>query len=245
MNVAKANIVPKAININAWYDVHPARFLKSFLSRVAQLRHLESLTLTLDEFETGPSYIGKELLRAVRVNTNLKKLEFMVCEYTWGSYMQKLFGVLDKHESLRTFQIKGYPDHVDPEYKWLKRLLTQNRYLEVSAILYDEIQFDQETSEIYDLNRFFRGSKSLKKEPAFIRPFLVGSALADEYTCDFQYGGLLLTDHLDVFCELLQEAVPMGEADDANMESGDLPSAAASVTSTESSKGQKRQKTTD
>jgi hypothetical protein len=158
MNVAKSDIVATIIRIESFNDVNPSPFLQSFLKRVTETRHLESLSLTLHEGYYDTVTIEQTLIRAVRVNQNLKHLEFMACEHQWGRCIQQLFVVAETHESLRSLKIKSYPDGYDPQYKWLKRLLTRNRYLKVTDIFYGEIEADEEAFRIYDLNQFFRDS---------------------------------------------------------------------------------------
>ena len=244
--LATADIVPKAIRIEALCDEYPERFMQPFLNRVSQLGHLEKLKLFLrcDGFPV-PAHAEKELIRAVRKNKNLKHLAFMACAHQWGSCMDDLFRALEKHKEMRTFRMRSYPDHFDPDYTFIKRLLTRNRYLEVT----DQFALmEWDVYDICDLNRFFRGSKSLKNEPKAIRSWIVGEALIDDESL-FQRTALLLADHFDIFCELLQEDAPTGEANDitvqADLEDGDISLVAASVASVKSSKGQKRTRKTD
>ncbi|GAX20228.1 hypothetical protein FisN_12Hu075 [Fistulifera solaris] len=178
-------------------------------------------------YDTVPT--EQALIRAVRVNQNLKHLEFMAREHQWGRCIQKLFVVAETHKSLRSMKIKSYPDGYDPQYKWLKRLLTRNRYLKVTDILYGEIEADEETFRIYDLNQFFRDSKKLKEAPPAVRPSLVVTALTDEYMNDLQRTGLLLSDNVDVLCKLMHPVVHSSEGivGEVDMEVENLPAAAA------------------
>ena len=80
MDFGTADIVPKAIVIYITpTDVFPTNFMLSFLQRVAELGHLESLTVEfISSYYRGgaPLAVGDALIRAVQANKNLETLEF-------------------------------------------------------------------------------------------------------------------------------------------------------------------------
>ncbi|GAX17699.1 hypothetical protein FisN_10Lu418 [Fistulifera solaris] len=68
--------------------------------------------------------------------------------------------------------------------------------------------------KLYALNAFYRGSTSLQKEPDSLRSSLVGSALTESSSANFQYTALLLANHADKMCELL-DGFTLESVDDA------------------------------
>jgi hypothetical protein len=201
-------IVPKIIDLYSDYYFYQEPFMLQAFDLVAQSDHLEKLTLSMVHYGLEVYARGEEaLIHVVREMNNLKYLTFLACEGQWGSRLQELLQALESHKGLKEFAIREYPQRFDHEFKWLKELLTRNRYLRVTT---ESGWRDYETKEIKDirrLNRFFRGSKRLQNVPAVDRPPLVFAALTRAF-CDFQHAVWLLSDHVDLFCEILHENLP-------------------------------------
>ncbi len=124
----------------------------------------------------------------------------------FGPHLKDLFDVLKSHAGLRALQLKDYLYYIDPELVHLKNFLTQNRHIEVTIAFDTTLNMDKEALNIMAFNRFFRGSLQLRNELVPIRPLFMGAALT-ETACTFQRIGLLLSDHVDVLCELVYEVV--------------------------------------
>ena len=199
--LGEADIVPTDIQISR---VCSATFMHSFLCRVAQLGHLESLTLcSWYNRGTAPVDVEKALVDAIAANKNLHHLEIEHLEIRTESCWKNVFASLEKHERLRTLCIGHYPTKLDPQFLWLKQLLQRNRRIEMSGFREYSWQMDQELKEICALNSFFRGSPCITRESPLARLSLMGAALTNSASTDFQCTGLLLTDHVDLLCEVL------------------------------------------
>lgn len=237
MDLTKAEIVPKNIRMRMLYEEFPSRSMVTFLYRVAQLGHLESLDLSLRNRYPVPVDFGKALLCAISASTQLTVLELFAGGNALIDHMKDIFGILEKRERLHTLRISDYPETLDPHFAWLKQLLKRNRRLEVIDLNGKKWNYDDENiEEIYAVNRFFQGSERLTKEPTLIRLLLMGAAFTHRAAGDFHRAGLLLNDHTDMFCEILHEMEFSGRADE------DSVTRAAQY---ESRSGQKRQRSED
>ena len=207
VDLTGADIVPKDIQIDVGAPIgFPTTFILSFLQRVAHLGHLEQLKLYFLDDHLIPCDVGKALLHAVAASEKLRYLELDSGAYAFDGFRKDLFAVLENHQGLRNFGISRYPVDLDPKHAWLKELLRRNRYIKVTGTrerLW--ILQDRDIKGLYAFNRFFRGSKSLRKEPAPIRQSLVGAAFTHKAVGNFQRAGLLLMDHVDMLCEILME----------------------------------------
>jgi hypothetical protein len=202
-----ANIIPKDINIllDDSVDEFPTQFMSSFLYRVAQCGHLEQLRLKFPKNLSFPADVGRVLLDAVAANQNLRHLDLLFPGREFDLYAKDLLASLSNHRELRTFEIAGYPDQLDPEWLWVKQLLKRNRLIEEIFIYHGSKRLRDEIDAIHALNRFFHGSERLKKESTIPRPCFVKAALIRNAADDFQRAGMLLADHVDVVCELFHE----------------------------------------
>jgi hypothetical protein len=192
-------------------DEFPTRFVSSFLYRVAQCKHLDEFFLISRNLSI-PAYSGRALVDAVAANQKLRHLSLIFSGREFDPYAKDLLASLSNHRELRTFEVAGYPDQLDPEWLWVKQLLKRNRLIEEIFIYHGSQWLRDEIDVIHALNRFFHGSERLKKEEATItRPSFVGAALLRNAADDSQRAGLLLADHVDVVCELFHEVDPASE----------------------------------
>ena len=49
----------------------------------------------------------------------------------WARHIEDLFDVMKSHRSMRAVKFDAYPVQMDPDYKWLQRLLKDNRLIVV------------------------------------------------------------------------------------------------------------------
>ncbi len=207
IDLTETDIVANSIHINlASGSPFPTRFMLSFLRRVTQLGHAEMLGFTMCNEHRVPVEVGKALVEAVVASKKLRFFSLDDYPNVSDSFIKDMFVVAESHEALRHLRISVYPNNLDPNFLWLKRLLQRNRYIDVLDDLTDKpFEADDEVDEIRGLNRFFRGSEDLKKDPGEIRLSLVGTAFIHSAVYDFPRAGMLLIDHVDVLCEIWHE----------------------------------------
>ena len=146
----------------------------------------------------------KELTRAVDSNHGLVELRLHRPLTTCAEHVEDIFTMLAHRKQLRRFTLDEYPVEVDPDYSKLKRLLKRNRFIEVFQENGDLVTDGDEIDRLYAFNRFFRGLQNLTKEPLSLLPPLVGEALLHSASSDFQRSALIMANHADALCELVQ-----------------------------------------
>ncbi|GAX14888.1 hypothetical protein FisN_29Lh104 [Fistulifera solaris] len=213
-------ISAKDLNLT-WYLDETGNYnglLIFFLNRVAELGYLERLNLSTsrsqraldNEFPDMSEFpaITKALVDAIAGNQKLTHLNlqdtYFMCYYPPHLNFQDIFRVIENHGSLRSFTISRYP-RADPNYSWLKQLLSRNRYITVFDSCGTRCSDGSSVDQIYALNYFFCGSAELMKVSPSLRPTLLATALMESASEKYQYAALLLSDHTDVLCECLQE----------------------------------------
>jgi hypothetical protein len=200
------------------------RLLISFLNRIAQLGHVESLRIStygnqwVDDHETLDFIefpeLTKALIGAITGNKKLKHLDLSHC-YFMGNFLHHLdfkevFQAIENHEGLRTLLIYGYPRE-DPSYCWLKRLLSRNRYITVLDNRDQKCSDGSSVDQLYTLNYFYCGSADLMKDSSLMRPALIVTALTESASRNFQRTALSLFHHTEMLCEIIHELVGGGE----------------------------------
>lgn len=182
----------------------------------SKLPHFDQLNFTqlrVDlycyKLRTIPEDLIVQILDFIAARTNLERLEWGI-RLCSGSLKRNLFSVVGEHKGLRTFATNEYEcfalhhDETDHAYDLIKSLLKQNRNIEVSFIHDNRILTDKcFVDMLYGLNRFYRGSGNLGKEPLEIQSSLMGTALSESASIDFQRSGLLLAHNTDILCELI------------------------------------------
>ncbi|GAX20910.1 hypothetical protein FisN_1Lh434 [Fistulifera solaris] len=208
------------INVTDW-----EMYLTLFFNRVAVLGHFQKLNLLFDcrrsyretqlfEFERIVS-ITKALLHAVNSNPNLSHLDLSddSSKIDWVPHLKDIFEGIEAHKGLRFLVVESYPWTDDPDYTWLKRLLSRNRTITVLDDTGTIISDGSSVDELYSLNRFYNGSKALSKDSASLRRELVTKTLLESASNCFQRSALLLFHLTDVLCDFLPD-------DDSNQDEG-------------------------
>ncbi len=121
--------------------------------------------------------------------------------------------MMECHSGLRVFHLDKYSNHRDPTFSWIKMLLSRNRWIEVIDYRCDAYPDGTWIYCLQDLNRFYRGSASLKKGPQPIRSSLVGMTLMKRALADFQCSALLMANHVGTLCELIEGRFAPGSAE--------------------------------
>jgi hypothetical protein len=184
----------------------------TFLDRVAQLGHFEHLCLAIDLWHkvdyTQVGWIAAAIVRVLKNNPNLVSLDLSENRYPldYTPYLILLFRVMEGHPNLRTFRLNSEEMKVI-HFAALKRLLFRNRKLTV-VNRWDERVTDGTTiDQVYTLNQFYHGSKELVQDWCSTwRSRLTVTALMESASANFQCTALLLSDHTDVLCELVNRS---------------------------------------
>ncbi|GAX16087.1 hypothetical protein FisN_20Hu236 [Fistulifera solaris] len=196
LNVVTSDVGLKVVlrgDDSQWDEV-----LVSFLNRVAELGHLERSQSTMIRENI-------KLLRIYNIDT---------ChDFDWSVHYKAILGSMEEHKGLRTFVMQNseyYDDEtrmfrVNFDFPLLEQLLSRNRYIELLDRSGKRLSNGLTIDNLYALNRFYRGSTSLVKKAASVRPLLVSSALLNSASNQFQNTALLLSAHIDVLCEWVQE----------------------------------------
>jgi hypothetical protein len=196
----------------------------SLFNRVAQLGHLESLSLFLQysdwmsrhysDSDDEISSIADALIRLIQGNPNLRHLN--VGDILWcvddEPHLPRIFKALEDHPCLRTVIIEGckkeskddgvkYSSHLDYDALWL--LLSRNRNIAVLDFSGKRISDGARIDKVYELTRYYKLSLKLVTKCTSLRPKLVTSALFKSASGKFPHTAVLLAHHLDVLCELV------------------------------------------
>lgn len=129
------------------------------------------------------------------------------------SLLCAIFHALEVHKGIRFLNLDIDLTDEDPEsdsednfdYSSLQRLLSRNRNITVLNYSGKKITNGLRIDKVYALNQFFHESASLMKESAALKPTLVTSALLNSSSQNFPYTGVMLSNHTDVLCELMQD----------------------------------------
>ena len=213
----RLNITTKKLTLNMHHEgeTFPTETVVAFYRRVAEIGHFVELggELNLDAAAAGkvvPEIIEEEQFRAVLANSNLQVLDLSGCELDWGLHLGRLFEDYKDHKDLHTIKL-SVSDEVrvfGPQFSILRQLLSQNRNITFKLTENDGTVYSDGdlVHTLYALNRFYRGSASLLIDPPPERPSLVTTALEESAANDFQRSALLLSNHTEVLCELVQFA---------------------------------------
>jgi hypothetical protein len=178
----------------------------AFLDRVAVSGRLERLVLTMHSYRKrkykDESLIAKALSRVIRANQQLEHLQ-VKSNVNWTRHVKGIFEAMENHPKLRTFAANIIAGKT-LNYTCLERLLSRNRNVSV----FDEEGHRRITNgttidALYSFNRFFHGSAAVVKESPSFRPRLITVTLTESALGDFRRTALLLSDHADALCELL------------------------------------------
>lgn len=188
---------------------------ESIFSSLFQVCHFETTQLKLSIPYKGapvPDQVFQQLFRWLAENHKLESLEWQI-DLISIHHAEGLFSALENLKGLRLLNIESYPDHLDPEYSWMLQLLSRNRNIElfdnipVGMCSEHDYYFSLDVDKLLRLNRVYRGSAFLGQESHSIRVALVGIAATQSAAGSFQRSALLLADHSDALCQLIQNQV--------------------------------------
>ena len=187
--------------------------------RLGDMGHFEVLRVAFalhneDTVTVAPDCLVQGLIRAAHANASLRALDLCGSSSNWEPCMLwephilALFNALKDHKCLRTFRVSVHneAEAFGPDFSYLRQLLSHHKDITVTdqdGIIYSD---GDSIDKLYALNRFYLGSAGLLVEPPLERPTLVTTTLLESAGNDFQRAALLLSDHLDAFCELIQFA---------------------------------------
>jgi hypothetical protein len=216
-------IVPKDLQIKVYVDVSQKEWEAlpvAFLNRAAALGDLKKLSFLIfrrrmdrQPFQAKKvARVANALLRTIKANTKLQYLNVGATIYdnsdnclNWDSHLHKFFEAVAGHQGLRTFVMGNYPSKDDPEnYSLIEQLLASNRNIAVLDCKGNKISNGTTVDKLYALNALYQGSTELVKESASVRPSLVATAILARVLGSFQYISLLLSQHDDILCDLIQ-----------------------------------------
>jgi hypothetical protein len=214
------NIVAKDLNLRLILD-NSNNFnevVNSFLDRVAASGNVERLTLATHYIEFPSDAFPyreiddlapftRSLVSAIINNPKLSCLDLssMYWHMDWSPHVRAIFESLETHEGIRTLIISEYR-YNDPNYSWLKQLLSRNRKITVLGDWNQRHSDGSSVDKLYALNHLYCGSAELKQDATSLRPFLVVTTLIEKASRNFQHISLLLADHSDILCEFLNDA---------------------------------------
>ncbi|GAX24816.1 hypothetical protein FisN_18Lh101 [Fistulifera solaris] len=232
--------------------------LVALFNRMAELGHFQRLCVSVDEGHYGyiihedSAHIAEALIAAITANTKLECLDLSDTYrcLQWSSHFQGIFKAMEDHQGLRKFHLdKLLPLDYDSEsegseseaavYQWLRQLLSRNRKIVVYDSSRKRCSNGEEIDNIYLLNDILNKSTNLVKDATPLRPLLVTTALVGSCSGKFQHSALLLSDHADMLCDLVQ-AVNIEELTVVSEEA--IEAAPASRPSVESSEDPKRRR---
>lgn len=207
-----------SVDVDVLIKGHPVQFVTSFFRQVSNSNNnqLAKLRWNYQQLLEGPvtDPVARPFVEAVGANQNLKALELPNTVH-WAAHIEALFGVMENHRSMRIVKLDRYPVQADPQYAWLKRLLRRNWHIVVKDE--NDMLITDGGSVIrrqYLFNRFRNRSLILHQTQPLIRPFLIFETLIQRAENDFQRIAVLLAEHTDTLCEMLQlfkKANEMGE----------------------------------
>ncbi len=190
-----------------------------FWARLAELGHFERLSFTIvpgdyfHGFDFAPS-ITDTMISVIKYNPNLKYLTLgdsfwcpddedeESCYEDSSSQMRKVSEAIEEHPALLELTVEHY-SWSDPDFTWLKRLLSRNRRITVRDSQGRRCSNGTSIDRLYSLNRFYCFSPDLVNESDSLRTSLVGTALVGSAAGMYESTALLLSNHTDVLCELI------------------------------------------
>lgn len=154
-----------------------------------------------------PECVLHEIISTALANKNLQVLDLVNDNKVLNlePHLESLFSRLNDHQGLRTIKVMVRDEAFGPDFSLLRVVLEQNRNLTVVDEA-DAIYGDELIDSLYGLNYFYQGSAELAIEPSPERSTLVATALAESASNNFQRSSLLLSDHVDVLCEIIWHA---------------------------------------
>jgi hypothetical protein len=222
------DIPAKNFSVNVWSDVWEVcdQLLIAMLNRMTTLGHFTRCNLELalspnvhyDDVLTVEvtARIADASIGFISANPSLTHLVFELDWVDMTHHLPAIFHAMEEHKELRTFRILTFNDddyYFDDsrprrspiDYPGLEKLLSRNRNISVLYHGGKKITNGTTIDRIYALNRFYCGSAKLVNESSDLRPLLVASALLESGLHNAQYTALLLSNHVDILCEIIVE----------------------------------------
>ena len=195
-------------------DMNWHEHLISLFQRMQGLGHFERLSFSFQfpvpwfrQERIGP--VVSALIDVFKGTANLKHLDLRRIQHNLNQDATHLEGIFRAPSA--AYPAGCYADAGHDDYDWspwdfssLERLLDRNRNVTVCNYRGKNFTNKGSIDKLYALNRFHCGSTELMKEDTSLRPLLVVTALAESASENFQYTALLLSDHADMLCELIQ-----------------------------------------
>ncbi|GAX17683.1 hypothetical protein FisN_10Lh376 [Fistulifera solaris] len=188
----------------------------SFLNRFSEIGTFEKLDFIVECWdlrepidENKANSVAEAMISVIKANRCLKHLGLNHSYFTfdWLPHLQSIFEAAGDHKCLHELIVPAYPEQEDPDFSWLKRLLSRNRSITVLDRRGDKITDGFSIDRLYALNRCYHGSAALmKEESTSLRPQLVATALQKNASEKFDHAALLLANHLDVLSEFMHGA---------------------------------------
>ncbi|GAX16399.1 hypothetical protein FisN_10Hu367 [Fistulifera solaris] len=198
----------------SWYV-----YVISFFDRLAQLGHVESLSLSLNYLDPTTvsfldsneemSSIARAVVGFIQGNPRLKHFSFS--DILWcvddEPHLPQIFEAMEDHPSLRTVMIQGCKDESDDDgvkylshldYNALRQLLSRNRNIEILDFNRKRISDGARIDELYKLNLYYNHSLKLLTEKPTSRSQLVSTALIESASGEFPQTAVLIAHHLDL-----------------------------------------------
>ncbi|GAX22401.1 hypothetical protein FisN_14Hu014 [Fistulifera solaris] len=211
------NIVAKKLYLDVYHEggIIPPECLLSFFRGVAALGHFVELSINIDSdhdeyYFPVPDSVVQELIRAVLANSNMKV--FRLCPesllFYWEPHSATLLKAFKAHKELTEFALIVHDEELSfgPDFIYLRQLLLHDRKFTVVNPNGPNCFANDSIEDLYSLNHFYNGSANLVAEPLTERSSLVMTTLMEMASEDFQRSSLLLSDHVDVLCELVRFA---------------------------------------
>jgi hypothetical protein len=205
-------VVAKKLHLNMENggETIPTEATLSFLRRLATLGHFEELRLAfyLDGDTVPPECLYEAIMHVALANSNLKVLDLTDSYLDWGLRMEMVFESLQDHKGLSQIKVSVEDEELSfgPDFIHLRQFLSHNRNVIVTDASGHVFTDEDSVDELYALNRFYQGSSALLMDPPLERPSLVATTLLEAALSSFQRSSLLLLNHVDVLCQLVQAA---------------------------------------
>ena len=210
------NIVPDRLSITILHhnETFPTEVVLAFLRRLADLGHFEELRVgfifyppvTMIVPDPVRNLLVQEILRTASANFNLKVLDLSYTDedLDWDPHLESILAGIKDHTSLHTFKVDVEDEAFGPDSIYLRQLLCCNRNVTVMSSGGHVYSDGAVIDELYALNCFYRRSVGLVAKPQSERSSLVANALVEVASSNFPRSSLLLKNHIDVLCELVQ-----------------------------------------
>ncbi len=201
-------ITATKLSLTVFFDrSDPSEALILFWQRIASLGHFVELGFDFQSNVCLPLCVIHEMIRAALANKNLKVLDLSGDYNHCEDYLKTLFNGFKHHQGLRCLRLNVKNNEAfGSGFSDLVEFLSHHRNIEVTDFRGTRFSDGLLVDALYSLNKFYRGSTDLVVAPLSEpeRKRLVLTALVEQALKDFQRSALLLSNHLDTLCGLVQ-----------------------------------------